>query len=583
MKHYKLSEKSMAVVRKLTALLLCGAALLLAGCFESKQDYTINPDGSGRVILDVLFDPSAVSMGQQKDPQKEMEAAVRKIIKDSKGVDVWKDVTYKRMPDGRVNFKGTAYFPDLSKLDIPNYGTSFSLTREGSTVTLRMLEEKESQKGGQKKAAAAPATPPTEAEVEAEIQKAKGEWERSKPLMTAMLSGLKKEATLRLPGKMMEVNNFTKLGPNVVQVSLDGAKLIATLDAAMSDTEWMKQQAMKGDFAESGPSMDETLNQKYFGSPGPVSAKYDPGKKAQFDYKKETAAANKLYPKLLDTLGIVSRTLPGAVLKEGVTFTVGKIDDNRTSGEFFGGMKVELVMNGDVLTKAKSIRNFEVLTAVDDKGNDLRKEKEESGGGFTYQSGGGSENEGQLKQELSLKNPARAATVIRELSGHIELYIPEKDPKSKLLLKGFLKQTGKSVVSDVLKKSKVDVAVLNKQQFEAMKQKKEEADSAGTPPAGKDPVTLLLNAFSESFSSYMSVQDNGLVFLVKDPGGRVVDIEVVDASGKPLPYSSKSGGAEMRAVDFDEPLPDTAQLAIYLETPTSMVRAPFTLTDLALP
>lgn len=582
--NHKLFEQTGIIVRNLALVLVCCSALFLAGCFESKQDYTINPDGSGKVTLDVLFDPSAVSMGSsQKDPQKEMEAAVRKIIKDAKGVDVWKDVTYKRMPDGRVNFKGTAYFPDLTKLEIQNYGTSFSLAKEGNTVTLLMKEEKEGKQGAAKKPAAPPSTPPTEAEVDAEIQKAKGEWERSKPMMAAMLTGLKKEATLRLPGKMIEVNNFTKLGPNVVKVSMDGAKLIETLDAAMADTEWLKQQAMKGDLAENGPPMDETLNQRYFGQPGPVRAKYDPGKKAQFDYKKETAAANKLYPKLLDTLGIVSRTVPGAVLKDGVTFTVGKVDDNRTTGEFFGGMKVELVMTGDILTKAKSIRNFEVLTAVDDKGEDLRKEKEESGGGYTYQTGGSSDNEGQLKQELSLKNPARAATVIQELSGHMELYVPDKDPKSKVLVKGFMKQAGKSVVSDVLKKSKVDVAVLNKEQFDAMKQKKEEADSAGTAPAGKDPLTVLLNAFSDAFSSYMSIQDNGVVFLVKDPGGRLVDIEVVDASGQPLPYSSKSGGAEMRAIDFDAPLPDTAQLAIYLETPASMVRAPFTLNNITLP
>lgn len=210
---HKLSEHARVIVRKLALVLLCCAAVFLAGCFESKQDYTINPDGSGKVTLDVLFDPSAVSMGSsQNNPQKEMEAAVRKIIKDAKGVDVWKDVTYKRMPDGRVNFKGTAYFPDLSKVDIQNYGTSFSLAKEGTTVTLLMKEEKEGKQGAAKKPAA-PSTPPTEAEVDAEIQKAKGEWERSKPMMAAMLSGLKKEATLRLPGKMIEVNNFTKLGP----------------------------------------------------------------------------------------------------------------------------------------------------------------------------------------------------------------------------------------------------------------------------------------------------------------------------------------------------------------------------------
>lgn len=329
--------------------------------------------------------------------------------------------------------------------------------------------------------------------------------------------------------------------------------------------------------------MDESFNQMYFGQPGPVSVTYDPGKRNQFDYKKEVAAANKMYPKVLEALNIVSRTVPGAVLREGITFSAGEIKDNRTTGEFFGGMSVELVMKGDVLSHSRGVRHFEVLSAQDDKGNDLRKEQQDQSG-FSYNySRGDSGNEGEMKQQLDLKNPARAAAVIKELSGNIELYVPEKDPKSKVLVKGFLKQTGKSIFSDALKKAKVDVAVLNKEQFEAMKKKKEETDAAGGTPPGKDPVSLLLSAFAESFSGYTSVQDNTLVFLVKDPGNRLVDLEVLDDAGKTIPYSSRSGGAEMRTIDFDAPLPETAQLAIYVETTTSLVRAPFTLNNVTLP
>ena len=580
-----MTRSKLRIFRILSVLLIGVSALFLSGCFESKQDYTINPDGSGKVTIDVLFDPSTVSIGQQsQDPQKQMESAVRKIVKDSKGIDVWSNVTFKRMPDGRVNFKGTAYFPDLSKLDIDNYGTNFTLTKEGSTISLVMKEEKEEKKSNPK-AVATSAPQMTDAEIDAAIKEAQGEWQRSKPLMSAMLSGLKKEATVRIPGKLIESNNFTKVTSNILKVSLDGAKLIETLDSAMNDGAWLKQAAMKGTLdPKGGPPMDDSFNQRYFGQPGNVSAKYEPGKRNQFDYRKEVAAANKLYPKVLEALNIVSRTIPGAVLKEGITFATGEIKDNRTSGEFFGGMSVELVMKGDILAHSRGVRHFEILSAQDDKGNDLRKEQQDqSGFSYSYHSGGDSDNQGEMKQQLDLKNPARAAATIQELSGNIELYVPDKDPKSKVLVKGFLKQTGKTILSDSLKKAKVDIAVLNKEQFEAMKKKKEEAEAAGGAPAGKDPMTLLLTAFAESFSGYTSVQDNTLVFLIKDPGNRLVDLEVVDDTGKTIPYSSRSGGSEMRTIDFDGPLPDTAQLAIYVETTTSLVRAPFALNNITLP
>ena len=558
-------------------VLFCG---LLTGCFESKQDYTINPDGSGKVTLDVLFDPTAVSMGQQSsDPEKQMQTAVKKIIQGAKGIEVWKDVVYKRMPDGRVSFKGTAYFQDLNKVKIENYGTDFKLSREDKILVLQMVEEKKDKEA---QAKPAPSTPPTDEEITATIEKSKAEWERSKPMMTAMLSGLKKEATVRLPGKLSELNNFVRVNDTTVKMAIDGAKMMEALDAAMTDEAWMRAQASSGGLSEDGPPLDDTLNEKYFGKPGPLMAKVQVGSKAQFDYKKEVAAAQKVYPKMLESLGVVAKLPAGAVLKNGVSFTTGEIKDSRTTGQFFGGLTVELIMSGDVLQNARGIRGLNIVKAVDDKGNDLLQPADEgssSSMSFGFGNGG---NEGQLRQELKLKNPARAASAIQELSGEINLYMPEKDPKSKIVIKNFMKQAGKPVVSDVLKKGKMEVAVLTREQYETMKAAKDQADQ-GTPVGAKDPISALFKAFSDVFSGYQSVSDNDLVFMSKDPGGRLVDYEVQDATGAKIPTQGTSGGMDMQVISFEQ-LPDaTAQLVIYTETTSSLVKAPFTLSDLMLP
>jgi hypothetical protein len=40
-----------------------GLGLLAVGCFETKQDYTLNPDGSGKVTYEVAMQDMSAMMG----------------------------------------------------------------------------------------------------------------------------------------------------------------------------------------------------------------------------------------------------------------------------------------------------------------------------------------------------------------------------------------------------------------------------------------------------------------------------------------------------------------------------------------
>ena len=96
-----------------------GFALLLSSCYETKQDFMINPDGSGKVRHECSFQNMNLSNENDTSPEA-LQAAIARIVTDSKGVDAWTDVSFKRLEDGRMWFRGTAYFKKLDELEIPN-------------------------------------------------------------------------------------------------------------------------------------------------------------------------------------------------------------------------------------------------------------------------------------------------------------------------------------------------------------------------------------------------------------------------------------------------------------------------------
>ncbi len=546
----------------------------LTGCFEVKQDFTLNPDGSGKVALQAITDKSPVSIGgdEKSDAESQLKEMAKKTIQDSKGIDAWKDVSYSLTPDGRMLFQGTAYFRDLSKVDIPNFGTGFVVTKEKKALIIEMQEKKE-KSGSQ---TTEPAAKLTEEEITTKIAETREQWQKMKPLMSAMLSSLKKESTFHLPGKVKEVNNFRKDSENTVSLTMEGSKILTVLDSKMTDESWLRQEAISGGLEQQGgmPSMDESLSEQLFGQKGPVrvKAQADP-KKPIFDYKSEVAAAEKQYQTLLASFGIYqsTTTVPGI---GAMRLQIGNLVDDRKTGSSFSRLEVELILSGEIVDQAKDIRGMTVTKAVDNTGQDLMTEDtSQSGGGMQYRSERTGEKANEIKRDIRLKNPSRAATAIQELSGVAEMHVPGKDPGAKVLVKNFSQSTGKPLLSDALKKAKIEVIVLTKTQYEEKKKAEQEAEEQ--------------NGGGSSFFGDDSLQDNDLLFQIKDPEKRFVAVELLDSNGQPLQAAGHSSSSysesSTHTLSFDRALPANAQLAIYIETPASVVKVPFGLNNITLP
>ncbi len=281
-------------MRKVLFLIL--VLLSAIGCFESKEDYVLNPDGSGKVTIVGSFETTMPGMTPVSDP-KEGIRHVKELLEKSKGVDAWSGVSYDRTKEGRVSFKGTAYFPDISKLDLETFGKDASLKKEGNKLILLIEEEEETEAIAAKKLSAE--------EMKTQVEQAKKQWQTMKTMTGPMLKEIKQDLTYKLPGAVESSTNMKKIDANTVNVLVDGAKLMAAMDAMMTDEAWLKKQAEAGAFAsgESGPPMDEEeLNARIFGEKGPVKAVITGPLQPQFDYKSEVAAAKTEYTKLLEKL-----------------------------------------------------------------------------------------------------------------------------------------------------------------------------------------------------------------------------------------------------------------------------------------
>jgi hypothetical protein len=142
--------KKNTLTRILTMVASSCALVLLSGCFDTNDEFTLNPDGSGKVVHESSFQNVDLS-GDNDTSDAALKEAIAKVIENAKGVEAWRDVSYKRLEDGRLYFKGTAYFKNLTALDFPNQTMlefDWTKTADGSgLLTLRTNKGGGTQEG----------------------------------------------------------------------------------------------------------------------------------------------------------------------------------------------------------------------------------------------------------------------------------------------------------------------------------------------------------------------------------------------------------------------------------------------------
>ncbi|MDY6951104.1 MAG: hypothetical protein SWE60_06310 [Thermodesulfobacteriota bacterium] len=421
------------------SLFFVGLTLFLGGCLEIHQDFTLNPDGSGKVVHDARFQEMSLSMDDSTpDPKQEMLKAVRGILDNSEGVEAWKDVSYELDEQGMIHFTGTAYFKDINAMKISTGSTDvagFSPVWEEESPGRQVLrlvsgdasDQVEEEKEGGKEADFQSMSP---AERQEYLRQERAKFQQMRPMMVAMLSGMTIDKTYRLPGTIASVSGFRRTDENCIAMTVKGSKLIEVFDDLLGDDAWMTKMAAQGkDWSEEFPALDAQVNERLFGVPGPVQAAVSVGDAVLFDYGAEVKEAGNAFEALRASLpkGVKARS-QAIPMKGGMEFEkveIGGIRLIRDLGDesirpfnYPAGLTLCLVgfLPGPVL----DVKEGSVEKAVTDSGRSLLT-SDHWGGKISFPTLAG--NQDVIIFEVSLQVPAAEDKRLKELSGNLTYLI----------------------------------------------------------------------------------------------------------------------------------------------------------------
>ena len=262
--------------------------------------------------------------------------------------------------------------------------------------------------------------------------------------------------------------------------------------------------------------------------------------------------------------------------------TIKQVNDRRTNGSF-SRLTIVLEIPGVRSTEVSATRVL-VSAATDDSGRSL-VDTEAADAGFES-SGPDYNREGRpappASVEVTLKNPDRKATKLKEVRGQIEMLMASRDPNTVAEIPKFLSLSGRPVVHKALKANGVEIALVSSAQRDAEKKrigdlKRKEAKESGVE--GED-----LDRYVASYlESLLPLEDGEVLLKISDPGKTIHDISYVDGSGEVKRASARSGeGFFVLSAWGEKPQPDW-KLRVTMKTAKNIVKQPFALTNVALP
>lgn len=263
---------------------------------------------------------------------------------------------------------------------------------------------------------------------------------------------------------------------------------------------------------------------------------------------------------------------------------VNQVNDRRTGGSF---SELSIVMELPKVT-AKQVAASRVLvtSATDDTGASLiDPQKEEP----KLESSGSSRFDDKDKPSpatvtLTLKNPSRKATKVKEIRGEIELFMPASDPNSVAEVPKFMSFNGRTLNHKALKTNGVEIALLSKAQIDAERKKIADAKRKEYKDAGYEDGEDLDNTIKSAMEYTLNPEASEIPVRIKDPKKSIQELEFVDGKGEVQHVSQHNLHEDIDALStWGEAPGNDWTLRVKMRTAKNVVRQSFVLTDVALP
>ncbi|MCI5196361.1 MAG: hypothetical protein D3919_09050 [Candidatus Electrothrix sp. AW5] len=380
------------------------SALLMSGCYETKQEYVLNPDGSGKVTLQASFD----LMGGLRDE-------VNDILEKSEGVDAWSDVSYKLLDDNRGYFKGTAYFRQLSDLNIKNLEyieINWKKSANGSvTLTLTSEEKREKDEVAPKQL--------SDEEIKKQIVMTRTEYKQKvAPMFSMFLGNMKEEILFKLPGTIRSKTNLSNTKDGRIRFFIDGMEMLEATNKIMDDDEFLTQELKAGrdiEEIEMPPAFGNKFNKILFGKSGPIEAVVEGPLTPLFDYKSQMTKAKTGYPAMLKRLELgksINDKFKGVQI--GGIRLVRLSDQEQDVRPFGHDVGYTLYIIAELPAPAISVPQQKVTKVIADNGADLLTEDDSWDSSFL------SKDKSTVCFPIDLILPPDDVKGIKEISGTLK-------------------------------------------------------------------------------------------------------------------------------------------------------------------
>jgi len=293
------------MARPATACIVLAAAALATGCFEGKADVTLNPDGTGKIVGEITFQPTTRWAGRTSsdpdlklnDPETGMKEIVRKILKGTRGVEAWKDVSFKRLPDDRIHVKGTAYFEDISKVRIyPDDARSRAAFGPEGKKTLMLVLHRPTETGGTSRRGY------SSGNLAARMKSMRRDFREARGPVGLELADMELDLRFRVPGVVSEAKGLEQLG-RTLTFSTTGPQLIRHIASLVADNTNLRRMAAAGQ-SLTGRSLGKLISSRVFSQRGEIWAKMTGHARPQFNYETEVEAAETQEKEMLVKLGL---------------------------------------------------------------------------------------------------------------------------------------------------------------------------------------------------------------------------------------------------------------------------------------
>lgn len=270
--------------------------LPVAGCIQGQATVFLNPDGSGKVTIETVLDTyNAKEKAKIWQEYQNAIAQIKESLLKSEGVDAWTNVDWRIMENGKLYFKGQAYFKSINNVAI-------NLGDLKGNLRVYYYENENGQHNLELKSFE---SEPNGVEWTAQRQNSAQRYKLFSPDMENMLKGLRLDVIFVLPAKAEKAEGFEEIDERTIHYIIDGNRLTYLLDYIRERELYKLAERWNYNRIK---FLNNELLPMHLNNRGPISASFADTKENLFDYEQEKTNAKNDIIAIVDKLDAAAAT-----------------------------------------------------------------------------------------------------------------------------------------------------------------------------------------------------------------------------------------------------------------------------------